>query len=271
MHTLVTRPEPQASQWVADLSAHGMRASALPVIAISGPQDATPVTHLWRNLSQQRLLMFVSPSAVDWFFKLQPPGVRWPKHTLAAAPGPGTGQALRLAGDPIGLTADHIVTPPPSASQFDSEALWPLLSTMDWAGCNITVISGGDDAEVQGRTWLTQQWKARGAQVNALLSYRRTAGQWQAQHQALARQALAQPQSHLWLLSSSQGLANLLDHHLPSLTGERHTDLRLAIAICTHPKISQSAQKAGFGTVIDARPTLEAVVQARRTWQAVPR
>ena len=37
MTTLVTRPEPQASDWAQALSAQGVAAQALPLIAIDGP------------------------------------------------------------------------------------------------------------------------------------------------------------------------------------------------------------------------------------------
>lgn len=267
MHTLVTRPEPQASQWAADLNAQGLSASALPLITISGPKDPAPVTQLWAQLSEQRLLMFVSPSAVEWFFRLRPDGALWPAGALAAAPGPGTATSLRQAGQALGLQGEHIISPAPSSAQFDSEALWPLLSPIEWAGQRVTVISGGDDTDVQGRTWLAEQWQSRGATVHALLSYQRTPGHWTAIQQAQAQDALDQPESCVWLLSSSQGIANLVQHHLPALSGQFHADLSQSVAISTHPKITRSAQNAGFGRIIETRPTLAAVVEARRSLQ----
>lgn len=270
MHTLVTRPEPQASQWAADLSAQGLSASALPLIAISGPKDPAPVTRLWSQLSHQRLLMFVSPSAVEWFFRLRPPGALWPAHVLAATPGPGTAASLRQAGHPLGLPEAHIISPPTASTQFDSEALWPLLNPLDWSGQNITVISGGDETDVKGRTWLAEQWQNRGAQVTALLSYQRTPGQWDAAQRRLAQRALDHPASCAWLLSSSQGVTNLIAHHLPGLAGGSRVDLSTATAISTHPKITRSAEEAGFGRIVEARPTLASVVQARRSLQRHP-
>lgn len=38
--TLVTRPESEAAPWVAALQARGLRAQALPLIAIAAPTDA---------------------------------------------------------------------------------------------------------------------------------------------------------------------------------------------------------------------------------------
>ncbi len=270
MHTLVTRPEPQASQWAADLNQEGLASSALPLIAIGAPQDPEPVTQLWEQLAGQRLLMFVSPSAVEWFFRLRPLGAAWPAGTLAATPGPGTAKALREAGEPLGLAAQHIIVPPPSAAQFDSEALWPLLAPHPWQDARVTVVSGGDDTEVQGRTWLAEQLQSRGAHVTALLSYQRTPGSWTSAQREQATLALQHPTEHVWLLSSSQGIANLVAHHLPDLTGKPHTDLGQSLAISTHPKITQRAREAGFGRILAARPTLAAVVQARRSLQGQP-
>lgn len=266
MQTLVTRPEPQASVWAADLSAQGLLAHALPLIAIDGPKDLAPVQATWTQLHRHRLLMFVSPSAVEWFFRLRPSGAAWAPGTLAATPGPGTARALLQAGGPWGLQASQVICPPDQAAQFDSEALWPLLSPLNWAGQSVAIISGGDDTEVQGRTWLAQQWQARGAQVHAVLSYRRSPGAWLATQQALARQALLAPSHYAWLLSSSQGIANLLQHHLPAL-GHVHPDWPHMTAVCTHPNIAEQARQAGFGRIVASKPTLDAVVQSLRQAQ----
>jgi uroporphyrinogen-III synthase len=265
MRVLVTRPQPQADAWAADLRAAGHDAHALPLIAIEGPLEPAPVQALWLGMASQALLMFVSPAAVEWFFKLQPAGTRWSPHTLAAAPGPGTARQLLAAGAAVGLKPGQVLSPHEQAEQFDSEALWPLLAPLAWQGRQVCVISGGDQTEAKGRTWLTEQWQAQGATVSSLLTYQRGPAPWSPTEQAMARQALASPASHTWLFSSSQAIDFLAAHHVPRLALAAPPDWSQARALVTHPKIAERARLLGLTRITQTRPTLAAVVDALRS------
>lgn len=263
MRVLVTRPQPQADTWVAHLQHAGVAACALPLIGIGPPADPGAVRALWQSLSTHRLLMFVSPAAVEWFFRLQPEGAQWPSHCLVATPGPGTAQALLQAGRLSGLRETHLRAPPADAGQFDSEHLWPVLAHEDWAGQRVAIVGGGDNQTVKGRTWLTEQLRQRGALVASVLAYERGPGTWTPAEVACAHTALSQPASHLWLFSSSQAIEHLIAHHLPTWSIPV-PDWGAHQALVTHPKIAEQARRVGFGTVQEVRPTLDAVVQARR-------
>lgn len=264
MRVLVTRPEPQASIWAADLQSNGLDALAVPLIEIAGPTDPAPVMQAWLDMAHLRLLMFVSPAAVAWFFRLRPDDARWAPGTLAATPGPGTAHNLLTAGEAVGLQATCILTPDTTAEQFDSEALWPLLAPLDWQGQNVAVISGGDQSEVKGRQWLSEQWRARGASVASILSYQRSPGEWSPAQQATVKEAFAQPHAHTWLFSSSQAIDNLVAHHLPA-HGIPAPDWSTVRAAVTHPKIAERCRQLGIQHILSSRPTLEAVVQALRS------
>jgi uroporphyrinogen-III synthase len=265
MRILVTRPEPEAGIWVSELQAQGLDAHALPLIAITGPADPAAVQEAWARMAGLKLLMFVSPAAVEWFFKLRPAGASWVPGTLAAAPGPGTAKRLLAVGAPCGLQATQVISPSAEAEQFDSEHLWPLLAPLDWQGQRIGIVSGGDGSEAKGRTWLTQQWQARGASVNVLLTYQRQPGIWTPAQQALARGALASPHGHIWLFSSSQAIDNLHAKHLPALSLPTSPDWAQSLAMATHPRIVERARALGIGQVLSAKPALDEVVQALRT------
>lgn len=270
MVLLVTRPEPQASTWAEALRQAGVPAQALPLIAITPPPRPDEVTQLWQELasphSRPRALMFVSPAAVEGFFRLQPEGSTWPHDTLATAPGPGTAQALLQAGAAAGLQPGQIVSPAADAEQFDSENLWPLLAPLNWQDSRVRIVSGGEASGAQGRAWLTERWREAGANVDSVQAYQRGPGTWTPEQQDLAREALVQADT-TWLLSSSQALDFLLDHHLPEL-GARHwqparaADLRL---LCTHPRIAEHAARRGIQHTQRCAPTLDSVVQARRS------
>lgn len=258
MKVLVTRPEPQASQWSAALIQAGMDAMPLPLIEIQGPADPNAVTQCWAQLAQMRLIMFVSPASAKWFFQLRPSGAPWPADTLAAAPGPGTAQAVQEAGAASGLQIAAVIHPHEDAPQFDSEALWPLLSGMAWRNQHVTIISGGDALQSKGRAWLTEQLRAAGATVGAILTYQRLPACWTADQSSTARTALAHPDEHVWLFSSSESIDHL-QQRFP--TTQDWSGVR---ALVTHPKIGQRAHNAGFRQVIDTHPTLDSVVHTLR-------
>ena len=246
---VVTRPLPQAAEWVAQLHACGLRAGALPLLGISGPVDTTRVQQAWRTLAAQAVVMFVSPSAVGQFFALQPKGLAWPSQVMAAGTGPGTRRALLHAGVP----ESAILTPDANAGQFDSEALWAVLAGhMHWPGQQVLVVRGEG-----GRDWLSDQWRQCGAQVHWVEAYQRTVPVPDAPGQALLAAAVARPAAHVWLFSSSEAAS-----HLPSLAPG--VDWQHSLALATHPRIAQAAQALGFGRVQQVLPAVDAVVVAVR-------
>ncbi len=247
---LVTRPQPQADEWVAALQALGLRAQALPLLGIAAPADLGPVHAAWRHLGQQAVVMFVSPSAVQQFFAVCPVGLAWPPRLIAAGTGPGTRQALLTAGVPAGL----VLTPPDSAATFDSEALWAVLRPrLNWTGLDVLVVRGEG-----GRDWLADTLRQHGALVHFVEAYRRTAPVLDAAAQRLLQQALALPDDYCWLFSSSEAVG-----HLPTLAPG--ADWRPAVALASHPRIAQTAERLGFGRVQQVAPAPGSVAAALRS------
>jgi uroporphyrinogen-III synthase len=250
---LVTRPQPQADDWVARLQALGLAAVALPLMGIADVADATPVQAAWRAILAEgaapavvapAVVMFVSPSAVDRFFALAPAAWRWPATTLAAGTGPGTAAALRAAGVP----GPAIVTPAEAAGRFDSEALWSVLqSRCHWPGSPAWIVRGEG-----GRDWLADTLRQQGAQVHLVEAYRRTVPVPDAGGQAALARALAQPAAHCWLFSSSEAAG-----HLPALAPG--ADWSQAHALATHPRIADAARRLGITQVQLVQPSPEAV------------
>ncbi|RZL08341.1 MAG: uroporphyrinogen-III synthase, partial [Rubrivivax sp.] len=251
MLTLVTRPEPQATEWAQALQQQGEQALALPLIEIGPPHDTGAVASAWQTLPQFRLVMFVSPNAAAWFARLRPEDAVWPPTTRAAAPGPGTARALADALGPAGLKSTQVLSPPGDSEQFDSEHLWPLLAPLPWAGHQVLIVSGGDAGQARGRQWLSDRLREAGATIGTVLAYERQCARWtQAQH-ALATSAYARPAQHAWLLSSSEAVAHLIALQGPLPEGAR--------AIVTHPRVAETARLAGFRHVALARPLPDAV------------
>ncbi len=255
MKLIVTRPAAQAAEWVTGLREHGVDALALPLIGISAPRDAAPVREAWATLGAQRLVVFVSPNAVEQFFALRPEGAAWPAATLAGSPGPGTSRALHA----LGVPAANIVEPAQDASQFDSESLWERLRGLDWCDAAVLVVRGES-----GRDWLAERLREQGARVGFVSAYERAALQPSGSERALLQAALREPTGYVWMFSSSESIG-----HLQALAPQ--ADWAAAHALATHPRIAGRARAAGFGTVTECRPALEAVVGCLQSIEIPPR
>lgn len=241
---IVTRPAAQAEPWVRLLAARGIDAMALPLIEIGPVADPAPLHAAWAGLGSRRLVVFVSANAVLRFFAARPAGATWPEALLAAAPGPGTAEALRAEG----IAAAAIVEPALDAPQFDSEALWQRLAGRDWQDASVLIVRGDG-----GRDWLGERFVAAGARVDTVTAYARTAPRPTAALRSRVEAACADPEGHVWLFSSSEAIANL-----EALTGA--AERGRARAIATHPRIAARARQAGFASVWQVQPALDAVV-----------
>jgi uroporphyrinogen-III synthase len=246
---------------VAALQALGCDAQALPLIDIAALADTAPLRAAWQALPRYTLVMFVSANAVQHFFapdrstpSAHSAGIDvWPAGVRAAATGPGTASALRAAGVPDGA----LVEPAADAARFDSEALWAQVAHEDWAGRQVLVVRGED-----GRDWLADTLRERGATVDFVAAYRRSAPQPDAAGRALLAQAAADPATHLWLFSSSEALA-----HLRALAPG--ADWSRSGALATHPRIAAAARSAGFGRVVLSAPTTQAAAEASAAWPSI--
>lgn len=249
---LVTRPQPQADDWVARLQALGAPAQALPLMRIVRREgfDAA-VRAAWSDLARHRLVMFVSPNAVLAFFAGRPEGAAWPAQTLAGATGPGTIAALRAQG----VDARSIAAPPEDAASFDAESLWRhALAGLDWTQRQALIVRGED-----GRDWLATTLRQAGAHVDALAAYARAEPAWSAAESAALAVVARDPAAQVWLFSSSQCIAHLLRAPVDAAT---LAALRQVPVLATHARIAETARAAGFAAVVPVRPDPLEVRQA---------
>lgn len=259
---LVTRPQPQAEQWVKALRGEGLQALALPLIAIEPVADTTALQQAWASLHRCAFVMFVSGNAVAQFFAAKPPHLAWPPSLRAGATGPGTAAALSAQG----LQDAHIVMPAVEEGQsWDAEALWQRMAQWPWAGRQVLLVRGES-----GRDWLAEQWRAVGAAVHAVAAYRRVVPEWSTDEALRLQDALSQAQRHAWLFSSSEAARNLEGlrrRHAAAAAAASTMDWRGSLALATHPRIAQTAQELGFARVLTVSPSLDAVARAWHAWQ----
>lgn len=248
MRVVLTRPATEAARWAEALRARGHEVLELPLLAIEPLAQTRQLTAAWHSLESFQAAMFVSGQSVLQFRRAAP-AHPWPPGTRAWSTGPGTSAALRRAGVPESL----VDAPSANAASFDSEALWTVVQEQVRAGLRVLVVRGADaQGQASGRDWLARQLETRGAVVDQLAAYRRVLPPWTPGDRAAAATAA---EGAIWLLSSSEGIANLASL-LPG------TDWSGARAVATHERIAQSAREAGFGVVWLSRPSLEAVTAA---------
>jgi uroporphyrinogen-III synthase len=152
------------------------------------------------------------------------------------------------------VPAPLLVEPAADAQAFDSEALWERLAGRQWAGRSVLVVRGED-----GRDWLAETLRERGAAVEFVAAYRRRPPALSAGEQALLQQSLADPRGRLWLFSSSEAVG-----HLRVLAPA--ADWTRSAALASHPRIAQAARAAGFGRVDLVAPRPAAVAAAAAAW-----
>lgn len=255
MRVIVTRPEREALHWVQALRAQGLDAQPLPLMAVGpvrSPDAQRALAAAWQNLGHFAAVMFVSANAVRHFFAACPLGAAWPtgpRGPRAWAPGPGTADALRVAGVPT----HRIDQPAPQAPQFDSESLWAVVRSQLQPGQRLLLVRGADaQGHSAGRDWLAQQLVAQGASVHTVLAYQRCPPVLTAPEQALLD--AASRDGSVWLFSSSEAVGHWRALRSPVAGGAA------ARAVVTHPRIAEAAQAAGFDVVCTSRPAVDAVV-----------
>lgn len=250
---IVTRPALDAQRWVHGLSAHGLQAIALPLIAIAAAANPLPVQQAWQRWADYQAAMFVSGNAVHHFYTSNQPLAQYSYaqeaiNIRAWATGPGTVAALLQ----VGVPAASIDAPDAAAGQFDSEALWHIVAPQVQPGSRILIVRGSDHTgESAGRSWLAEQLAAAGAQLDTVVAYERRMPVFSPDQRHQAQQACGD--GSVWLFSSSEAI-----QHLQTLLPGQ--SFRAARAVATHARIAQAARSAGFGVVCESRPLLADIV-----------
>ena len=264
MRVIVTRPETDAQAWLDAIQKAGHEAVYLPLIEIGPAPDTQAVALAWQQWQRWQAVMFVSAQAVRMFFA-QRPMQAGPRFW---ATGPGTRQALLEAG----VAANCIDAPSADSAQFDSEALWQVVSRSLKKQGPVLIVRGNEDSPESsaittahpnpsnnqpanpqgvGRDWLAQQIVEAGASVEFVVAYSRRPPQWSAQQLDIAKQAASD--SSVWCFSSSQAVLHL-QAQLPDVQWDQ------ARCVTTHARIAQTAHEVGFVKVVQARPVLSDVM-----------
>jgi len=238
---LVTRPAAQAAGLAALIAQRGGETVCFPLIDIAPADDRQPLDHAIDHLEAFSLAIFISPNAVGFGLSRLLSRRAWPEGLRAAAIGPGT--VKRLADFGI---ADVLVP----QDRFDSEALLALapLQAEKVAGTRVLILRGNG-----GRELLAETLRARGAAVECVACYRRTAPRDGSAVMSLLRNNALDAVT----LSSSEGLRNLLEL---LDTGSRESLLALPVFV-PHRRIADEATRLGLHRVVLTGPADTGLVE----------
>lgn len=262
MRVLVTRPQGEAGKLIDALRAKGYDATALPLIAVAGAPEPLHLLEAWAGLPGYDAVMFVSANAVHHFFAARPAQsplftAHSPVPLRAYVTGPGSRSALARAG----VDPQWIDGPDADGQQFDSEALWAVISHRVVPGFRVLIVrgtDGGNALDGEGRDWLGAQVRAAGGRVDYVVAYQRQLPAWTPAQAALAAQAGTD--GSVWVFSSSQAIRNLRVLCPQQTWGH-------ACAIVTHARIAQTARGAGFGSVWESGPSVARLIASIESLQ----
>ena len=244
---LVTRPAGQAAGLASEIAARGGEAACFPLIDIARPESWQAADDAIARLEAFALVIFVSPNAVAFglgrLLSLRP----WPENLAAGAVGPGTARLLADAG------IDEVVVP---QERYDSEALLALEPLCaERVAVRAVLILRGDG----GRELLADTLRARGASVECVTCYRRTAPR----DGAFVVSLLRSDARDAVTLASSEGLRNfmqLLD------TGSREKLLSLPVFV-PHRRIADEAARLGLRRVVLTGPADSGLVAGMSSYR----
>lgn len=223
---VITRPAATAATLKRQAQTLGGITLGLPGMSLRSMDDATVARVALKNAQRADIVIFISPVAVRYAFRLLP-NLSFSRATRVCAIGAGTARALKRHGL-------HDVQWP---DQQDSEGLLALPLLAQIHGFSIALIGAPG-----GRDVLPDTLYKRGADLHRADVYQRVAPRLSQLHFA----ALAQAQPPLLtLLSSAEVLSNLQVVLPPPLFGK----LAAGEGVVSSLRLAHAARAAGFARV----------------------
>ncbi len=247
---LVTRPAGQGESLAAALREAGHRVLLQPLLTLEAlPQPEPAQRTILQDLDRYRHIIFISGNAVryglnwiDDYWPQLPAGVHWY----------GIGETTAALLRDRGL---RVLAP---AGDMTSEGLLQLAELQNVEGDRVLLVKGEG-----GRQRLRQSLESRGALVDELCCYRRGCPQLAVGELA---QRLAQARVDTVLISSGEGLANLLR----LLSQEETTNLSGVSLLVPSGRVAREAQAAGFTRVTTADNASDAAMLRALASQSRP-
>lgn len=235
---VVTRPGATAAALRRRIRAAGGTVLSLPGFALLAVADAAAAMRCLRAARSADVVIFTSPAAVRFAWRLLPQ-LRFPRKTIVVAPGAGSARALHRRG---------VAAPLHPADRQDSEGVLALPALQRVRGRRVALVGAGG-----GRELLPRELATRGARVVRVEVYRRAAPRLNRRHFAALERAAA---PLVVLLSSTEALQHL-HGELPAPLFAR---LTANDCVVSSARVGAQARALGFAHVHVARSPLPAAL-----------
>lgn len=235
LRILVTRPESQARDFMAQLEQAGAVPILLPTIKIIDPPSWEPVDTAIRQLGRYQWLLLTSVNGVNYFFQhLQEKGLSYKDcaHLTTISVGPKTAHAAAE----IGLKSDLI------AKEYAAEGIIELFADRDIRKQKILL-----PRALKARELLPESLRRKGAVVDVVPVYE-TIFPPESAHKL--NQLLNQESIDLITITSASSAANLIKHCHNPQTLEKLKRLPTA---CIGPIAAKTATEVGLNVKIVAQ------------------
>jgi uroporphyrinogen-III synthase len=237
---VITRPATAAGSIRRRVQAMGGKAIGLPGIGLRAVADPGKARRELRAARTADIAVFISPAAVRFAWNLLP-RLRFARAACVLAPGAGSARALRRRGV---VTAAH----PPDRQDTEGLLDLPVLSRVRRRHIVIVGAAGGRDL-------LSRELRARGARLQLIEVYQRTAPRLDRRHFA---QLECAPGPLIALFSSADALTNLHAELTPALFAH----LAANDCVVSSARIAEVAHTLGFAHVHVATSALPAALLA---------
>jgi len=185
---LVTRPEHQAAELVAAITARGGSAIVLPVLEIT-PRDSRDIADEAGQLLEPDIVVYVSSNAAQF-------GLDYAGDAQLAVVGPATAQTVEALGRNVDVR---------SSDGYDSEHLLATTELRDVKGKIVRIVRGS-----RGRELIADTLRERGAKVEYLAVYDRQVPQYTAEDIDELEQQWRRGAVDVVTIMSVESLQNLL-------------------------------------------------------------
>jgi len=238
---IITRPSASAAAIRRRVRALGGSPIGIPGSVLEAVADAAAARRQLRLVRTADIVVFVSPAAVRFAWKLLP-ALRFARATRVLAPGAGSARALRRRG---------VAEPIYPAQRQDSEGLLALPQLGRVRRCRVALIGA-----TGGRDLLPRQLRARGARLQQVEVYSRSAPRLDRRH----FMRLERASGPLISLFSS---AEALTHLHAQLPASLFAHLAAGECIVSSKRLAEVARTLGFARVhVAASPAPAALLGA---------
>lgn len=242
---IITRPARHALRLQEGLQQCGREVVMFPLFDIVLNTETSQIDACLRNLSDYRLVIFVSPNAIDACFARlallsESAGASWPQDVAVGVMGEGSRQALAS----YGLHAENArIFCPIHPERTDSETLLAVLDLPDLRGKKVLIIRGDS-----GRDFLADALQLQGVEVEQVAAYQRRIPVFDADKQQQMRALLSQEND--WVITSSAVLSTLLEWccqiDAADATFNAVVKMQQQHLVLPHFRIAEVAKKLGF-------------------------